>query len=323
MKKALIFIGYNIVAIIILLLLAEFAVRIFVPEIQTQGSKKTILVDSTYYTTHALKPFASATTYGARIEVDRYGFRKCSVPVDATKRSWLFLGDSVTFGIGVEGDSIFAGILQTEIDSLNVLNPSASGNNIENYVDIFRYFVLDSAYHFNITRVSMFWCLNDIYMSISDFEIPGGKLRYLFSDILTYIRIHSRLYHFTKSLLFDRPKTYFRFDLAPYQTKGKDFQNAVARISEINQLCRERNISFDIVLLPYEYQLREHNFVPQIELTKALRKHNINILDFFSGNKDNYDSKRYFLYGDGIHFSNYGHRQIAQLLLDHLSSKKE
>ena len=72
-----------------------------------------------------------------------YGFRETSVKIDTTKKSWLILGDSVTMGIGAEADSTFAGILHSSLDSINILNPSIIGYNNIDYLNVYKYFVIE------------------------------------------------------------------------------------------------------------------------------------------------------------------------------------
>jgi hypothetical protein len=323
MKKTLFFVGYNFFALIVLLFISELAVRLIKPEISVKGTTKSIIADSLYYSTHGLRPLSSGTTNGASVSVDQYGYRKSSTKIDTSKASCLFLGDSVTFGIGVEDDSTFSAIVHSQIDSLNILNPSASGNNINSYWDIFRCLVIENRHNLKISRVSLFWALNDVYTNVPDFEMPGGKLRYFFSDFITFIRIHSRLYHFVKTVAFDRPKSYYLFDKSFYNIEHPEFQNAIKKIYQMNDFCSERKIAFDIILLPYEYQLREGYFTPQNLMTEVLQN-KMSVQEPFQNKRDKVSNfKAYFLYGDGIHFSTFGHRYIAKFLIDYFVNARE
>ncbi len=319
MKKASLFVGYNFFVLVALLFLAEFATRVVKSEISIKGTTRSIIVDNLYNSTHGLRALSSGTTNGAAVSVDQYNFRKSSAKIDTSKASWLFIGDSVTFGMGIEDDSTFSAIVHSQADSLNILNPSASGNNINNYWDIFRCLVLGNRHNLKISRVSLFWCLNDVYTNVPDFAIPGGQVRYFFSDFITFIRIHSRLYHFVKTLAFDRPKSYFLFDNSFYDIENSEFQNAIKTIHQINESCSDRKIAFDIVLLPYEYQLREGDFTAQNLMQETLRN-KINIQDPFQSKRNKVcNSKAYFLYGDGIHFSKFAHSYIAEFLIDYFT----
>lgn len=321
MKKFFLFLGYNLFAVILLFLLSEIIVRIFCHKIQPQGTDKNIFADSLYYDSSGLKPLSSGKSNGALVQVDRYGFRETSTEIDTTKSSWLILGDSVTMGIGVESDSTFAGLLQAFVDSVNILNPSIIGYNIVDYTNVYKYFVIDHNNSLKIKRALVFWCLNDIYNDVPDIMTPGGKIRYIFSDLLMFVRMHSRLYFLLKTMLFDRPKSYFMFDEKFYRPENEVFQNTIQRIVGLSNLCKTKNIDLDIILMPYEYQLRKpnsENFIPQQLMMNTLNPLGIKVHDP-SGDavKSNLDKQR-FLYGDGIHLSNWGHRYITHFVLENV-----
>ncbi len=317
MKKIFSILTCNFLVVLSFLFLSEFAVRYFCPQIKSQGTDNNIFADNLFYSSSGLKPNSSGLSNGFFVKVDQFGFREFATKIDRSKNSWLLLGDSATMGIGVESDSTFAGIIHSALDSINVLNPSLIGYNIEDYFNLFKYFVLENEQNFAITRVSIFWCLNDLYTSSSNIVEPGGNFRSLFPDLLIFFRKHSRLYFFLKTKLFDRPKTYFLFDNKFYDKNDPLFQNSIKKIIEINNLCKTKQIIFDLILLPYEYQLRKPylNDTPQKILKVSLQNENIKILDLSQTAKRTELGKHLFLYGDGIHFSNMGHRLIANFML--------
>lgn len=315
-RKALIFVGYNMLAIFVMLVCAEIIIRVSKPEIGEHGTTREIISDSLYYETHGLKALAQGRTNGALVSVDQYGFRNTTIPVDKAKKCRLLIGDSVTFGIGVEDNATFGAILNAAIDSINFVNPSASVYNIDSYIDIFKKLVVDNPHGLQYSGVVIFWCLNDVYSTIPDLQMPGGKMRSIFSDFLTVIRIHSRLYHFFKKIFFDRPKTYFEFDLIPYKEGGSDFQQAVHKICILKELSEQAGLIFDLVLAPYEHQLSQGNFLPQEVFGNAVKACGVEVYDPFKNNKlKGFAAEEFYLYGDGIHFSALGHREFAQALL--------
>lgn len=318
MKKFYFSIITLIIFSVFIVLVLETFVRLFYPEIPAYGTSKELYAERVYGGSSGLAAGKSGYSMGAPVNVSQYGFRSCSVEIDTSKKNWLLIGDSVTMGIGVKADSTFAGILQSRTDSLNILNASLLGYKIEDYLNVFKTLVIEKSQALKIERVSIFWCLNDIYTDVADVEIPGGKIRYLLSDFLMFIRIHSRSYQFLKALVFDRAKSYYRFDAQFYDQENKSFKNAVQRFEKIQLYCNAANISFDVILLPYEYQLRknsEDNFQPQKLMRGALRKLNIKTLNPLTKVANGLRSKDLYLFGDGIHFSNTGHRLIAGYLL--------
>ena len=146
MVKTIWFVLLNFTLAVMLFLFTELLVRLFKPEINTVGTTESIVADSLYYETYGLRPLSSGTSNGASVSIDRYGFRKSNNKIDTSKASWLLLGDSVTFGIGVEDDSTFSAIVNSNIDSLNILNPSAIGYNINSYWNVFKYLIFISLY---------------------------------------------------------------------------------------------------------------------------------------------------------------------------------
>lgn len=321
MKKALLLIGCNLGVAIFLLFISEIGVRIFCPQIKPQGTDRDIIADVMYFASPGLRPLSSGRSNGAKVKVDQYGFREFSAKIDDSKSSWLFLGDSVTMGIGVEAESTFAGIIQSSVDSSNILNPSLIGYDVGDYINVLRYFVVDQRYDLRIRHVSLFWCLNDVYADVADVHMPGGKLRYLLSDFLSSLRVHSRLYIFMKDLLFDRSRSYFLFDKEYYMIHNEEFQEAIDRIITMRRLCQEREIKFDVILLPYEYQLRRPspiNFMPQQLMTSMLQAKGIEVFDPAKEAVKQNLSKELFEYGDGLHLSPAGHRYIADFVLKNL-----
>jgi len=88
-----------------------------------------------------------------------------------------------------------------------------------------------------------------------------------------------------------------------YDRENPEFQRAVETILEISDSCRERGILFDLVLLPYEYQLRTGDFAPQDLMEEVLgnpwlrhRNTGIRVWRLFQTGAEKYpDSKAFFL----------------------------
>jgi len=128
-------------------------------------------------------------------------------------------------------------------------------------------------------------------------------------------------YLFLKGNFFDRSKSYFLFDKSFYSVDNKDFLDDLRLISQINEISKENNVFFTIVLLPYEYQIRNDDRTPQELFKLLLAKNQIVYIDLYDHFADRPDFEEYYLYGDGIHFSKKGHKLIADFLLNCLKSK--
>jgi hypothetical protein len=122
-----------------------------------------------------------------------------------------------------------------------------------------------------------------------------------------------------KGSLADRSQTYFWCDFHRYSTAGGGAPAGLDRILSIGQLAAQRGILFEVVLLPYEYQLRageEELWEPQRQVSSYLASYDITCRDarswFEDGTKD---SRKWFLFGDPMHLSAAGHRAVASAWL--------
>lgn len=318
-KKTTVIILINILIPVVFFGLLELLIRFSYPEIQPAGTDKNLFGENKYFSSMGLKPNSEGLSNGKIIHTDEFGFRKSSVPLNQKKRSRVFLGDSVTLGIGVEDDSTFAARIQNQNPDFNVINCSLIGYDISDYENLTDYFATGKS-GFQVESITIFWCLNDIYgKSVNSVELPGGNARNYFGEILSFLRTQSRLFLFAKKMFTDRPKSYYEFDLGFYQDSTK-LNSAVFDIQKMDSLCKSQNIEFNIVFLPYEFQLRSdysNSPTPQQILVNGLSKVKVkstDLLPFFK--TKNEDPEKFFLFGDGIHFSDYGHFIVSEFMMN-------
>ena len=306
-----------------LLLFIEGCVRQMHPEIGPLGTESRLFTDSAFAGVPGPRPLASGTSNGARFEATADGFWHYSSGASKAEAAWLFLGDSVTMGVGVEPDRTFAGRLAALRKDVRVLNPSLMGHSVEDYVDILEAIL---ARRDDVARVTLFWCLNDIYRrdvpadgsdDVGATEDPNLEVRRMLGPVLGFI--HRRLYSYQwlKASVLDRPRRYFEHDAILYE--GKLLDAAVRDLSRMSSLCSDENLRCEIVLLPYEYQLRAGGEpevrLPQHRLRNRISELNLPVYDPTSFLlEQSGDSSDLYLYGDGIHFSERGHYFLAKFL---------
>lgn len=317
MKKKLLYITYNIVAVIILLLLFEFLVRLFIPEIRFSGTDRRLMIDSLYSSSAGLVANKSGLSFGVLKTTNELRVWKYKSRFDKNKKVLLYLGDSVTMGIGVEDDSTFAGKLS---ETFNLLNPSLIGYSSFDYLNAFNSFVLENENNFEYSDVIVCWTLNDVYSNFIQNDQPMFSKGDLLFYLIEFLRNNSKAYIFTKNLVSDRPEVYYKYDRQFYERGHKYLTSAVSDINLIADKCKEQNIRFTVLILPYEWQIRNYKsedvFEPQKLLTDLLNKNqNINVVDCKEAFQQNYKrSKDFYLYGDGIHLSEAGHQLIAEFM---------
>lgn len=309
----------NIFIILALLVIAELLTRLFYPEITLTGTSGNLIETNKFGKTHGLKPNSEGKSHGIIKKVNERGYWQYGDDKRKIAGKILFLGDSVTMGIGVESDSSFAGIIHNKMVAYEVLNPSLIAYTSQDYLNVVRYNLENPELHESIDKIYLFWCLNDVYPKHILSDAPGMPGDSFISSIARFLRENYKAYHLLKFVFSDRSKSYFYYDRQLYSTNNKNFVSAMNNIKEIIRLCFDHNIDFQMFLLPYEYQLRKSissEFTPQQLVISELSNLPLNIYDcslafeYFDGR-----SEDLYLYGDGIHFSNAGHRLLASYLL--------
>src|SRR5690348_8188943 len=95
----------------LILLSFEAGTRVFRPEINFQETEKRLLRNNVFGDTYGMEPNASGISFGVPITTDEFGFRRGIAPKNY-RSSWLVLGDSVTFGVGVKDEHTYIQLLQ-------------------------------------------------------------------------------------------------------------------------------------------------------------------------------------------------------------------
>jgi lysophospholipase L1-like esterase len=307
-----------------LILLLEAGTRIIKPEINFQDTERSLLREKVYGETYGWQPNATGICFGEKVYIDEFGFRKINSPQNY-KDSWLILGDSVTFGVGVETKDTYAQLLQDDHPEARVWNTAVIGYDARNYRDVFYQLVSDDKRLPNLKRVLLFFCLNDIDLD-AKLETAQGKRpsnsRFA-ESLLSFLRRNSKFYILAKNTFSDRSKFYFKQDYQLYANSSENFTETMNILGEISNYLRERNIDFTVVILPYEYQLRERNeqnLLPQKRLGASLAEKSISYVDAYDYFARQSDAKEDYLYADFGHFSKKGHRIVFNLVKERLNT---
>jgi hypothetical protein len=315
---------FGLAVIVILVGFFELFIRLVYPEIKPHYTNRELIQINAYYDSNGLKPSYRGVSHGELIETDKMGFRLTFAKNDTSLNNWLYLGDSVTMGIGVSTDNTFAYLTDKRIRSIKIRNAGMIGHSTYDYVNATRHF----SKKINISRITVFYCLNDVYSNFKEQTIPGSQIREFGGDILNFFKLNFRLYDIFKANIFDRSFAYFNFVSQYYHPNNPVFLSAVNDILSIKEHCDAHNIEFDVIIIPYEYQLRSSDkndiFLPQRLLKSNLRAYDISIYDcanYFL--KLGHESSYLYLYGDGIHFSEYGHQILSDYILGEVARKSD
>ncbi len=268
-------------------------------------------------------PNASGVSFGTDVYSDQNGFRINPARAEEKKpEAILFLGDSVTFGVGVPEEKTFVGMFRHSAPEITVYNSAVVGFSIPDYQRVVDNFVPQ---HPEIKTVYLFYCLNDFHASADHAQDAGNpdfeksvKLRAasVFSEINEFFGSHSKFYVFITGKLIDPAKKFFQTDYNLYNVDGQKFDAVMQPITEINQKLRAGNINFVVFLNPYESQLRsgaENDLMPQRKVEQYLSQHNIRFVETTDDFKK-FPSATEFLFADPMHLSEKGHQIVFDAL---------
>jgi hypothetical protein len=317
---------FSILFCLVILLVLESVTRVLLPEINFQDSDRALLRQRAYGDSYGWEPNATGICFGKQVAIDEFGFRRLTAP-GSYDSSWLVLGDSVAFGVGVDAEDTFVQLLQNNLPHTRVWNTSVIGYDMRNYQDTLKHFTVETEILPRPQRVLLFICLNDIDLQSTfekDLSVTPFKSGYV-ESLLSFLRRRSKFYMFIKNVVFDRSRAYFMHDLQLYQKRGPELSESLAIIDNMNTSLRERSIKFTVVILPYEYQLRKkeaQNLLPQQAFGSYFKEKGIDYIDayeYFERAPD--DKQQYFLYGDFAHFSKKGHQLVSDLLKERLKAE--
>ncbi len=294
--------------------------RFLFPFVHSQAIDKELFIENAYGISSGLRPDASGKAFGKEVNIDAFGFRVDAKAYKKGDKTWLLLGDSVTFGVGVKDDETFASILDDHISYANIINPSVPGYTCEDYRNVLNGLLEEN--QFDIDQVILCYCLNDVYAKKSS-DLQNQREGWLKSTA-SFMRSNSMLYNWLKGLVANRPKAYYEYDASFYAEGNEDYEKALEILADCNELCNESGIGFSVMPLPYshQYQLDSDIYGVQDKIIADLESINVHCLDH-PGEAIQSDFPRHpkkaFLFGDGIHFSIGGHIAVANHLIKELS----
>lgn len=319
-----------------LLALSEFLTRVVYQNINLMDTSPNLFAYRVYGNSYANARNVVASSFGSTIVTDGYGFRIDPAHDYRSKEalpSIIFLGDSIAFGSGVPADQTFVELLNQRLANYRVINTAVVGYDVNDYKNVVDYFLIKNKDKLKIKHIILALCLNDIE-TISNTQIvynmPTGQPIFpasLFANLRSwfglndFLKSHSKLFLLLKSYIYDSGKIYFQYDAKQYHSQ-EAVKNMVEPLIYLNQLLTKNNISFTIIIQPYEYQLREQNKTDRYPLEVLRNQFKANGIDYRDGYEffakemqaRNLTSKELYLFNDPMHFSPLGHRLMYELI---------
>ncbi|MFH1395479.1 MAG: hypothetical protein ABIH09_04905 [Candidatus Omnitrophota bacterium] len=315
-----------------------------VTDINFQGTSKNLLIENAYGTSKGNAKNAKGISFGIKVYTDQFGFRgpkNAVILPDNYKSAILILGDSVGFGVALEEDETVAGLLRTNFPETKIYNSSVIGYRACDYKNVLDVFL---PLHKEIKHVYLLFCLNDLNVKSAKFGekkhivLPKNagffekfiillKENSVISKINAFLRARSKLYILLRVMLTDPQYRYWNADYQLYSKDDKlDFSKNIQPIVEINDYLKSKKVTFTVIVMPYEYQLRnddEKLKLPQQGLSRFFRDKGVHYIDAMPEFRDSgIASKNLYLPYDPMHFSKKGNEILFDIMERDMKKKK-
>lgn len=301
----------NLLVLAALLAVIEVVSRIVVHKVYNRGFDSSLLTDNVYGPSSGMRKNAEGMVWGKLLHTDADGFRQVKTRLPR-KNKWLYIGDSVTEGVGVEDTNTFASLCSERFIDFNVYNCSLIGYSTTDYVNVLSNMLnRDSA---AVELVTVFYCLNDVYGKAKTNELPAIARKDLLGDLNGLLQNRYATYKLIKLWFYKNSDRYFKYDLQFYKKDNEQFKSAMQCLQTCDSICKANNIYFNVVTLPYQSQLSSKNYAPQQLVKEFCGTNGIEYSDAADLLAKQPDFESLYLFADEIHFSEKGHKVIADFL---------
>lgn len=280
--------------------------------------------------------------YDVSVVTNEAGFRDDPIGPKKGKRV-LLLGDSFTFGYGVDRPYLFADLLEKELN-VEILNAASGGFDLVHQVQWMKYY--GSQYAPDLV-VYMLYLGNDLVGNWK-WENDFGNIKashrptvrsHRDIKLLTLLKIlrHRLMFYIPQSRKWRLPEEYLALmanDLSPEALK--DYESSKTLLAELAEEVKKTGAPFVVVLVPYktlvqtsdqeelknkisDFHIRYDLDRPGKEITGWLEIKNVAILDLTSGLRQisKNETAALFYLKDG-HLTRDGHEVVSTLMADTL-----
>ncbi len=296
---------------LLLLAISESICKAILQRVYNRDYNSALIQDHCRETSACHKAGFSGKVWGKEYTTDSLGNRKTKTV--RGKRKLLFIGDSVTEGVGVADSSMFVNLFSSEDTTHTVLNYSLIGYSISDYKNVVSTVMGSDS---SIDQVVIMWCLNDVYGKSKTKELPLMGQKGFISRLNGLLQNRSNIYKLIKLLIYQNSSAYYRYDKAFYRTGNPFYDNAIAELKTCDSICRKNNTNLHVAVLPYRSQLENNDYEPQNLMEDFCHRNQIKYLDVSKGMRSAENYKNLYLFADEIHLSDEGHKAVSKYLLN-------
>lgn len=319
MVKKIVFILLYLFAILIF---GEVFLRIYLRnkiifDIEMTRYALTTKIDSkNLFIGHVHKPNVQVKLMGVMVETNSDGLRDKEYSIKRNKAyRIIFLGDSSTFGWGVEKESTFEYLIEEKLNLAHpaeIINFGIGNYNTEQEVNLF----LEKGLKYQPDKVVVFYSINDAE------KIPQKYKLWFFG--------YSRLFTFywsKISILVSNiygSASYKEYYSNLYHNGFSGWTRAEKAFLRLKNVCDNNGIKLQVVLLPETHDFvnypfkNEHNFI-----TAFLKSHAISVIDlapFFESYTE--PAKLLWVANDDAHLNANGHKLVAEYVFDFIANNE-
>ena len=304
----------NVLLILALLVAIETTSRITLSCIYNRNFDSSLISDNSYGHSSGLRANAGGMVWGKPFHTNAFGARKGARPYNSTKKNWLYIGDSVTEGVGVDDTATFSSICAAAFPQYNILNYSLIGYSTADYLRVLETVLSrDSA----VELVTLFYCLNDVYGATAAKDLPAIARPGWKGKLNGWLQNRYATYKLIKLLFHQHSDRYLEYDLQFYQSDNPLFRQSMNNLYRCDSLCKSRNVFMQVVMLPYRGQLTDTSAakrVPQQLVGRFCATAGIEFSDAAPELAHSGNVRSFYLFADEIHYSEEGHRALARFL---------
>lgn len=255
---------------------------------------------------HVHEPSAQAHLMDVDVQINSDGLRDGEHAVEHDGRYRIaVLGDSLTFGWGVAEPDTFATRLETALNRrypTEILNFGTGNYNSEQEVNLF----LEKGLKYKPDKVVVFFFINDA-------EPTPRKADWAFLYRSRLVTLAWSRLHALESNLGDRGSFYRTYYADLYRPDAPGWQRAQAALRQLRDVCAERGIALQVVLLPELHSLVEYPFSNEHQVVADyLRSIGVEVLDLAPQFRDQTRPMELWVAPDDAHPNARAHELIAK-----------
>lgn len=262
---------------------------------------------------HVHEPGAEAHLMGVDVRINSDGFRDDEYSVERNEAYRIVvLGDSLTFGWGVEKEDTYEAILERELSAVRpteMINTGHGNYNTEQQVNLFR----EKGLKYNPDKVVVFFFINDAEVTpVRSRWTPVARLR---SVTFLWSRVRGLLTRTAPGQTFEG------FYSALYADDQPGFIAMQDAFLDLQGMCEEQGIELQVVMIPELHNLTEYPFREEYgKVSGFLEANGIDVIDLtddFSTYTDPPETLWVAL--DDAHPNAPGHRLVAEFSRDFIA----